>query len=319
MLQHGPDRVMTKRKKAMEGKSFRKQLSRAIRSFQSCQNKDSISLPTSTVSINCGCSSRRASRKVDSQSKPEDTVSLPRQKIDFNVDRDDYTCTDGLTDADSIHSVASSSDDEIFTMILHGKKQSMKSKRKKKKRGVACNRRTLQPSCSSSRRNGWFSSGEYSEESMNMSCLISSSSTSDSAKLAVTKINMNNKKKKLRSSGMCKGPVVRLLPWKVAGRVVRESMAVVKRSENPYQDFRRSMVEMIREKRLEEEAGELEQFLRCFLSLNYRAHHPVILRVFSDIWDFLFPLPPTPGSSPVDCFLLFISSIFTSISYCQLS
>lgn len=67
--------------------------------------------------------------------------------------------------------------------------------------------------------------------------MSSSSSTSDSAELAVTKINKNNKKK-LRSSGMRKGPVAgeqeefgearvsavgRRLPSKVAGRVVRRA------------------------------------------------------------------------------------------------
>lgn len=152
----------------MAGKDFRKRLSRVIPSFQSCQNKDWSSLPPSpislmfsAISVDCGCRSRRASRKVESKSKPEDTVSPPRQKIDFNVDRDDYTSTDGLTDADSTHgSVATSSDDEMFTMIFHGKKQSMKSKTKKKKRGVACKRRTPRPSCSSSARSGWFGSGE---------------------------------------------------------------------------------------------------------------------------------------------------------------
>lgn len=299
---------------------FRKRLTRVIPSFQSCQNKDSSSLPASSiplmfsaVSVDCGCRSRRASRKVESKSKPEDTVSPPRQKIDFNIDRDDYTSTDGLKDADSTHrSVTTSSDDEMFTMILREKKQGMKSKRKKKKRGVACNTRAPRLSCSSSARTGWFSSGEYGEESMHISRLVTSSSTSDSAELAVNKIN--KKKKKLSSSGMCKGPVVgeqvelgeaqvsavgRLLPWKVAGRVVRESMAVVKRSEDPYQDFRRSMVEMISEKGLEEDAGELEQLLRCYLSLNSRAHHPVILRAFSDIWNSLCPSSPTTGSSPV--------------------
>lgn len=240
----------------------------------------------------------------------------PRQKIDFNVDRNDYTSTDGLRDADSTHgSVATSSDEEMFTMILHGKKQSMKLKTKKKKRGGTWKSSTPRPSCSLSARSGWFGSGECGEESMDISYLMSSSSsTSDSAELAVTKINKNNKKKKLRSSGMCKRPVAgeqvefgdarvsaigRRLPWKVAERVVRESMAVVKRLDDPYQNFCRSMLEMIREKKLEEEAGELEQLLQCFLSLNSTAHHPVILWAFSDIWDSLFPPPPTPGSSPV--------------------
>lgn len=67
---------------------------------------------------------------------------------------------------------------------------------------------------------------------------------------------------------------------------VRESVAVVKRSEDPYADFKRSMVEMIVEKEMYGE-DELEQLLQCFLSLNSRAHHGVIVRAFSDIWEVL--------------------------------
>lgn len=75
-------------------------------------------------------------------------------------------------------------------------------------------------------------------------------------------------------------------------------MAVVKRSDDPYQDFRRLMLEMIREKGVEKDARELEQLLRCFLT-QLHSPHPVILRAFSDIWDSLFPPPPTAGSSYV--------------------
>ncbi|KAK1288054.1 hypothetical protein QJS10_CPB19g00496 [Acorus calamus] len=64
-------------------------------------------------------------------------------------------------------------------------------------------------------------------------------------------------------------------------------LAVVKRSEDPRGDFRRSMVEMIVEKEMFEER-ELEELLQCFLSLNSRCHHPAIIHAFSDIWDQLF-------------------------------
>lgn len=68
---------------------------------------------------------------------------------------------------------------------------------------------------------------------------------------------------------------------------VKESVAVVKRSEDPYGDFKRSMVEMIVEKEMYG-ADELEQLLQCFLSLNSRAHHRVIVQAFSEIWNALF-------------------------------
>ncbi|KVI08822.1 Ovate protein family, C-terminal [Cynara cardunculus var. scolymus] len=65
----------------------------------------------------------------------------------------------------------------------------------------------------------------------------------------------------------------KLMPCKVEGKV-RESFAVVKRSENPYEDFKKSMTEMIVEKQMVEES-DLTQLLQCFLSLNSRYHHDI--------------------------------------------
>jgi uncharacterized protein (TIGR01568 family) len=64
---------------------------------------------------------------------------------------------------------------------------------------------------------------------------------------------------------------------------LRKGFAVVKRSRNPYADFRSSMVEMIVGKQLFG-APDLERLLRSYLSLNAPRHHPVILQAFSDIW-----------------------------------
>lgn len=66
-----------------------------------------------------------------------------------------------------------------------------------------------------------------------------------------------------------------------------EGVAVVKRSEDPYEDFKGSMMEMILEKKMFEVA-ELEQLLRCFLTLNAKRHHRAIIRAFSEIWVALF-------------------------------
>ncbi|CAI9758976.1 unnamed protein product [Fraxinus pennsylvanica] len=68
---------------------------------------------------------------------------------------------------------------------------------------------------------------------------------------------------------------------------VKDSLAVVKRSSDPYTDFRTSMVEMIVEKQIFR-AKELENLLQCFLSLNSYHHHRVIIEVFSEIWEALF-------------------------------
>lgn len=67
----------------------------------------------------------------------------------------------------------------------------------------------------------------------------------------------------------------------------KESFAVVKRSADPYGDFKRSMLEMIMEKQMFE-ARELEELLQCFLTLNSRQYHAVIVDAFSEIWEVLF-------------------------------
>lgn len=78
----------------------------------------------------------------------------------------------------------------------------------------------------------------------------------------------------------------RLIPCTVDGKV-RESFAVVKKSEDPYEDFKRSMMEMILEKQMFEEK-DLEELLQCFLTLNSRQHHGVIVEAFAEIWEALF-------------------------------
>lgn len=68
---------------------------------------------------------------------------------------------------------------------------------------------------------------------------------------------------------------------------VKDSFAVIKRSSDPYTDFRTSMVEMIVEKQIFG-SKDLENLLQCFLSLNSITHHRVIIQVFTEIWETLF-------------------------------
>nr|GMD86656.1 transcription repressor OFP8-like [Ipomoea batatas] len=68
---------------------------------------------------------------------------------------------------------------------------------------------------------------------------------------------------------------------------VKDSFAVVKRSSDPYGDFRASMLEMILEKQMFG-AKDLEKLLECFLSLNSDHHHGVIIHVFTEICEALF-------------------------------
>lgn len=83
----------------------------------------------------------------------------------------------------------------------------------------------------------------------------------------------------------------KLIPCTVDGKV-KESFAVVKKSEDPYEDFKNSMMDMILEKQMFDEK-DLEQLLQCFLSLNSRHYHGIIVQAFCEIWDTIFT-PSTP-------------------------
>ncbi|RVW86670.1 Transcription repressor OFP6 [Vitis vinifera] len=63
-----------------------------------------------------------------------------------------------------------------------------------------------------------------------------------------------------------------------------ESIAVVKDSNDPYHDFRQSMLQMILEKQIFSK-GDLQELLKCFLQLNSPCHHDVIIQAFMEIWN----------------------------------
>ncbi|XP_022851536.1 transcription repressor OFP7-like [Olea europaea var. sylvestris] len=86
----------------------------------------------------------------------------------------------------------------------------------------------------------------------------------------------------------------KLIPCTLDGKV-KESFAIVKRSKDPYEDFKNSMMEMILEKQIFEEK-DLEQLLQCFLSLNSRNYHGIIVQAFSEIWEAIF-FPGSKASS----------------------
>lgn len=62
-----------------------------------------------------------------------------------------------------------------------------------------------------------------------------------------------------------------------------DSFAMVKCSFNPQQDFRDSMLEMIKEKRIRR-PEELEELLACYLTLNSDEYHDLIIEVFRQVW-----------------------------------
>lgn len=82
---------------------------------------------------------------------------------------------------------------------------------------------------------------------------------------------------------------------------VGESVAVVKSSQDPYHDFKTSMLEMIVEKQIFQ-PSDLEQLLQCFLSLNSKQHHEIIVQVFTEIWSSIFASGTRNPSTPVSFF-----------------
>ncbi|XP_059311380.1 transcription repressor OFP6-like [Lycium ferocissimum] len=69
------------------------------------------------------------------------------------------------------------------------------------------------------------------------------------------------------------------LPSKIVG-----SVAVVKDSDDPFKDFRQSMLQMIMEKEIYS-CDDLNELLNCFLKLNSSSHHDVIVQAFMEIWN----------------------------------
>uniref|UniRef100_A0A0D9VQS4 Transcription repressor n=1 Tax=Leersia perrieri TaxID=77586 RepID=A0A0D9VQS4_9ORYZ len=77
--------------------------------------------------------------------------------------------------------------------------------------------------------------------------------------------------------------------------VVDGTFAVVKRSDDPRADFRRSMAEMVVERAIYDADG-LERLLRCFLALNHQRHRRDIVDAFGDVWEAVFSNPTTSSS-----------------------
>jgi len=67
-----------------------------------------------------------------------------------------------------------------------------------------------------------------------------------------------------------------------AQKRISESFAIVKCSYDPRRDFRESMVEMILKNDICE-SKDLQELVRCYISLNSDEYHPIILEVFEQI------------------------------------
>ncbi|KAI3823358.1 hypothetical protein L1987_04793 [Smallanthus sonchifolius] len=68
------------------------------------------------------------------------------------------------------------------------------------------------------------------------------------------------------------------------GKIGGNSLAVEKDSDDPYVDFRESMLQMIMEKEIYGR-DDLRELLNCFLQLNSPYYHGIIIRAFTEIWN----------------------------------
>ncbi|CAD5164718.1 unnamed protein product [Musa acuminata subsp. malaccensis] len=183
-----------------------------------------------------------------------------------------------------------------------GIKRKKKKKKKKKKKRVPSNSYRFSSSSSMEsdvQEDGFFSSEEREGKEEETETFFSSRSfSSDSSEFyqrPTSKEKNKNKNKrnperpqrrrarKYEAWGVCKGfqPLVSIT------RREKKGFAVVKRSSDPYNDFRSSMLEMITERQIFG-AEDLECLLQSYLSLNSPHLHPLILQAFSDIWVVLF-------------------------------
>ncbi|KAF5748591.1 pinin-like [Tripterygium wilfordii] len=169
-----------------------------------------------------------------------------------------------------------------------------KSKKSKKPRVKSTNREARLLSSSSrydSAYYSWLSSDdEDDDEEMDTHTLFSSRSTtlsSDSSGSLLRKSRCSRRMKRRERVGPRNREIggSNALPL-MDGRV-KDSFAVVKKSSDPYNDFRTSMVEMIVEKQIFG-AQDLEKLLQLFISLNSDCHHRIIVEVFTEIWEALF-------------------------------
>lgn len=216
---------------------------------------------------------------------------LPRRKISEPYSPFGYFNPDGRTCPPASPISPLNPLDHFKQMKKGSDRNKSKNKKKKKKTQMKNKKGELFPISSSSQDMSfgawsWYSSEEEEEEeredetdTLFSSKSLSSDSSESGRRLSRRKRHAARRKRSgTLSSEM--GPI----PLK--GKV-KDSFAVVKKSSDPYNDFRLSMVEMIVEKQIFA-AKDLEQLLQCFLSLNSYHHHKVIVEVFMEIWETLF-------------------------------
>ena len=217
---------------------------------------------------------------------------LPRRKISEPYSPFGYFNPDGRTCPPASPILPLNPFYHFKQMKKGSDRSNCKNKKKKKKTQMKNKKGELFPISSSSQDMSfgawsWYSTEEEEEEEREdeTDTLFSSKSlSSDSSESRRRRSRRKRHAARRKRSGTFMSSEMGPMPLK--GKV-KDSFAVVKKSSDPYNDFRLSMVEMIVEKQIFA-AKDLEQLLQCFLSLNSYHHHKVIVEVFMEIWEALF-------------------------------
>lgn len=83
---------------------------------------------------------------------------------------------------------------------------------------------------------------------------------------------------------------------------------MAKESTNPFEDYKKSMNQMINERDIETE-DDLKELLRCFLDINPPPHHNLIVRAFVDVCSHLRPPHDRRGKSLGRLLRLYVNPI----------
>ncbi|WVZ55857.1 hypothetical protein U9M48_006463 [Paspalum notatum var. saurae] len=154
-------------------------------------------------------------------------------------------------------------------------------RRSRRRRRLRCRRAAGAAASWSSGDSGWFSTDDDGEPFGAGSLQVASSTTTttESSSTAAS------------GSGAGAGAARGEESAAAATLAVAGGFAVVKRSDDPRADFRRSMAEMVVGRGIYDADG-LERLLRCFLALNHRRHRRHIVDAFGDVWEAVFADPP---------------------------
>jgi uncharacterized protein (TIGR01568 family) len=150
----------------------------------------------------------------------------------------------------------------------------------RRRRGRALHLRRAAPaSWLSDDDSGWFSTDDeeraYAESSTLVTTTSSTTTTTESSSMGANGTGAGAGNKEVEKEQV---------------QAVAVGFAVVKRSEDPRADFRRSMAEMVVGRGIYDADG-LERLLRCFLALNDQRHRRDIVAAFGDVWQAVFANP----------------------------